>query len=108
MGNQDGTGVTVADSFPANVLTNVTASDGGVVDPLLGTINWNLGGLAAGQELPAGLQDGGARQRGVGDVDVVDVHVLAVFGCDERLAVVVDVFQLVGEPRRRDQEGPGH
>ena len=38
----------VNDSFPTNVLTNVTASNGGVVDPLLGTINWNLGALAAG------------------------------------------------------------
>ena len=38
----------VSDSFPTNVLTNVTASNGGVVDPLLGTINWNLGALAAG------------------------------------------------------------
>ena len=46
-GNQDGTGVVVNDSFPTNVLTNVTASNGGVVDPLLGTINWNLGALAA-------------------------------------------------------------
>ena len=48
VGNQDGTGVTVADSFPISVLTNVTASDGGVVDLLLGEINWNLGALAAG------------------------------------------------------------
>ena len=47
-GNQDGTGVFVSDSFPTNVLTNVTASNGGVVDPLLGTIGWNLGALAAG------------------------------------------------------------
>ena len=31
-----------------HVLTAVTASNGGVVDPLLGTINWNLGALAAG------------------------------------------------------------
>ena len=29
-------------------MTNITASNGGVVDPLLGTINWNLGALAAG------------------------------------------------------------
>ena len=47
-GDQDGTGVTVSDTFPANVLENVVADNGGVVDAVNGTISWSLGDLAAG------------------------------------------------------------
>ncbi len=41
----------------------------------------------------------------VGDVDVVDEYVLAVLRCDERLPIVVDVLELVREPRRIVQIG---
>ena len=47
-GNQDGTGVVVSDTYPMSALEIVTASDGGVVDAVGGTIVWNLGDLAAG------------------------------------------------------------
>ncbi len=49
-GNLDGTGVVVTDTFPTNVLTNVTAS-GGVVDATLGQIVWNLGDLRRGEQV---------------------------------------------------------
>ena len=48
VGNQDGTGVMVTDAFPTNVLTNVMASSGGIVDAVAGTVTWNVGSLAAG------------------------------------------------------------
>ena len=47
-GLQDGTGVVVSDSFPLAALTNVVASNGGIVDMTSGTITWNVGNLAAG------------------------------------------------------------
>jgi len=36
-----GQNVVVTDNFPTNILTNVAASDGGIVDPVAGTITWN-------------------------------------------------------------------
>lgn len=48
VGDLDGTGVIVSDSYPTNVLENVIASSGGIVDPVLGTISWNVGDLARG------------------------------------------------------------
>ncbi len=50
-GLQDGTGVVLANSFPLAVLTNVVASNGGVVDMTTGSIAWNVGSLAAGTSL---------------------------------------------------------
>ena len=69
VGNQDGTGVVVTDAFPTSVLSNVTASLGGIVDAVAGTVTWNVGSLAAGDvvvysvtadvrnPLAAGIQD---------------------------------------------------
>ena len=48
VGTQDATGVTVVDSFPKGVLTNVTASNGGVIDPVAGTVTWDLGTMSLG------------------------------------------------------------
>ena len=48
-GNQDGTGVTVTNHFSPEVLANVQASHGGVIDRVAGTITWNLGDLPVGQ-----------------------------------------------------------
>jgi uncharacterized repeat protein (TIGR01451 family) len=48
VGDQDGTGVVVTDDFPPTLLTNVTASGGGVIDTVNGTITWNVGNLAVG------------------------------------------------------------
>ena len=45
-GLQNGTGVIVSASFPTAILTNVVASNGGVVDAMAGTITWNVGGLS--------------------------------------------------------------
>jgi uncharacterized repeat protein (TIGR01451 family) len=50
-GNQDGTGVIVADDYPEAFLLNVTASDGGVVNAAAGTVEWTIGPLAAGQTI---------------------------------------------------------
>lgn len=44
-GDQGGTGVVVNDTFPVGIFAIVTAADGGVVDMLAGTIDWNIGGL---------------------------------------------------------------
>ncbi|MBI3267726.1 MAG: DUF11 domain-containing protein, partial [Planctomycetes bacterium] len=48
VGNQDGTGVVVVDTFPTQVLESVVAANGGIVNAGAGTITWNLGALAAG------------------------------------------------------------
>jgi uncharacterized repeat protein (TIGR01451 family) len=68
-GNQDGTGVVISDTFPPEILENVVASDGGIVDPVAGTISWNVGDLLAGESrsftvtakvrdtVPAGFDD---------------------------------------------------
>ena len=68
-GNQEGTGVIVSDTFPPEILDNVIASDGGIVDPVGGTITWNVGNLVAGESrsftvtakvrdtIPAGFDD---------------------------------------------------
>lgn len=48
VGDQTGTTIVVEDFFPTDVLTNVTATDGGVIDMVNGTITWNLASLAAG------------------------------------------------------------
>ena len=48
-GSQDGTGVVVTDSYPISILENVTASNGGIVDTINGTITWNVGNLASGE-----------------------------------------------------------
>jgi uncharacterized repeat protein (TIGR01451 family)/fimbrial isopeptide formation D2 family protein len=50
-GNQDGTGVIVADDYPEAFLLNVTASDGGVVNAATGTVAWTIGPLGAGQTI---------------------------------------------------------
>ena len=47
-GNQDATGVTVVDNFPVDLLLNVTASSGGVVDAVNGTVTWILGNTTIG------------------------------------------------------------
>lgn len=47
IGNQNGTGVVVTDEFAAELLTGVTASNGGAVNQSTGTITWNLGNLDA-------------------------------------------------------------
>jgi fimbrial isopeptide formation D2 family protein/uncharacterized repeat protein (TIGR01451 family) len=85
VGNQDGTGVVVSDMFPTNVLTNVAADTGGVVDAVAGTITWNLGDLDAGDSviltvtadvldpIGAGIDDftntGGVNDDGLNGVD---------------------------------------
>ena len=46
-GLQNGTGVVVSASFPTAILTNVVASNGGLVDAMAGTITWNVGALSA-------------------------------------------------------------
>jgi uncharacterized repeat protein (TIGR01451 family) len=46
-GLQNGTGVVISVNFPTAILTNVVASNGGVVDVAAGTITWNVGSLAA-------------------------------------------------------------
>ena len=51
VGNQAGTGVVVTASFPNQLLTNVVASNGGMVDTVAGTITWNVGGLNSGSNL---------------------------------------------------------
>lgn len=48
VGDQQGTGVVVTNTFPISILNNVIASDGGVVDTLNGTITWNVGNLNVG------------------------------------------------------------
>ena len=48
-GNQDGTGVVVTNHFSPEVLANVQASHGGVIDMVAGTITWNLGDLPVGE-----------------------------------------------------------
>ena len=48
-GNQSGTGVVVSDTFTTGMFSSVTASNGGVVDLVAGTVSWNLGTLAGGQ-----------------------------------------------------------
>jgi uncharacterized repeat protein (TIGR01451 family) len=49
VGDQDATGVTVSDVVPVDTLTNVIASDSGIVDGVAGTIDWTLGNVAGGQ-----------------------------------------------------------
>jgi uncharacterized repeat protein (TIGR01451 family) len=49
VGNQGGTGVTVVDSYDTGVLVNVSASDGGVIDALNGTVTWTIAELEGGQ-----------------------------------------------------------
>ena len=46
VGGQDGTGVTLTDAFPPDLLENVRATRGGVVDPAAGTIRWAFPALA--------------------------------------------------------------
>jgi uncharacterized repeat protein (TIGR01451 family) len=46
VGDRDGTGVVVSDTFPSDLLTNVVASDGGIVDVANGTVTWNIGNFA--------------------------------------------------------------
>ena len=48
-GDRDGTGVMVVDAFPNDLLTNVVAEDGGVVDVANGTVTWNVGNFAIGE-----------------------------------------------------------
>jgi uncharacterized repeat protein (TIGR01451 family) len=46
-GPSDASGVVVTDNLPAGV-TSVSASDGGVYDPLNHKVTWNIGNLASG------------------------------------------------------------
>ena len=48
VGNQNGTGVVVTNTFPISILNNVVASNGGLVDLINGTITWNVGNLNVG------------------------------------------------------------
>ncbi|MCK7598565.1 isopeptide-forming domain-containing fimbrial protein [Microbulbifer sp. CAU 1566] len=49
-GNQDGTGVFITDDLPNRLLvTDFSASDGGIVDRVQGTVNWEIGDLAVGE-----------------------------------------------------------
>ncbi len=50
-GSQNGTGVVVTSYFPPEVLGSITASHGGVINTLAGTITWNLGALPAGSDV---------------------------------------------------------
>ncbi|WP_043320659.1 isopeptide-forming domain-containing fimbrial protein [Microbulbifer sp. HZ11] len=55
-GNQDGTGVVITDDLPSStVLSNVTASDGGVIDLDRGIVTWDIGDLAAGESVSVTL-----------------------------------------------------
>ncbi|MCQ3830866.1 DUF11 domain-containing protein [Microbulbifer elongatus] len=55
-GNQDGTGVVITDDLPSStVLSNVTASDGGVIDLDQGIVTWDIGDLAAGESVSVTL-----------------------------------------------------
>ena len=42
IGNVFGTGIVVTDTYPLELLTNVSATGGGVVDPANGTITWQV------------------------------------------------------------------
>ncbi|NNJ26985.1 isopeptide-forming domain-containing fimbrial protein [Alienimonas chondri] len=46
VGGQDGTGVVLTDEFPPDLLTNVRATSGGVVNASAGTIRWDFAELA--------------------------------------------------------------
>ena len=48
-GTQNGSGVVVTNTFPPEILTQVTASDGGIVDEVTGQITWLIGDLAIGE-----------------------------------------------------------
>ena len=47
-GNQEATGVIVVDTFPTEILVNVSASNGGIVDVVNGTVTWDLGSTDPG------------------------------------------------------------
>ena len=51
VGNQDGTGVVVSDTFTTGIFSSVTASNGGVVDLLAGTVSWAVGDLGASDSI---------------------------------------------------------
>ena len=71
-GNQGGTGVTVIDTFDAELLTNVTANQGGVVNANTGTILWNLGGLPVGETLTLTVTATVANVIPIGVVDLLN------------------------------------
>lgn len=48
VGTQEGTGIVVVDTFDPDVLVDVSASDGGVVDAAAGTVTWHIARLAGG------------------------------------------------------------
>ncbi|AQQ68885.1 hypothetical protein Mag101_15525 [Microbulbifer agarilyticus] len=51
-GNQDGTGVVITDTLPdTDLFASFTASHGGVVDLVAGTVTWGIGDLAAGDSI---------------------------------------------------------
>ncbi|WP_460805789.1 isopeptide-forming domain-containing fimbrial protein, partial [Microbulbifer agarilyticus] len=51
-GNQDGTGVMITDTLPdTDLFASFTASNGGVVDLVAGTVTWDIGDLAAGDSI---------------------------------------------------------
>ncbi|MCP5150579.1 MAG: isopeptide-forming domain-containing fimbrial protein [Chromatiales bacterium] len=47
-GDQNASGVVVDDTFDPTLLTDVVASDAGVVDAVAGTVTWTLGEIAGG------------------------------------------------------------
>ena len=51
VGTLVGSGVTVVDILPSNLLENIVASNGGVVDLNANTVTWNLGNLAPGETI---------------------------------------------------------
>jgi len=51
IGTLRGQNVVVSDSFPTDVLENVTADNGGVVDSVAGTITWNFPLVGMGQTI---------------------------------------------------------
>ncbi|QKX17133.1 DUF4347 domain-containing protein [Microbulbifer sp. YPW1] len=49
-GNQDGTGVVITDDLPSVILfSEFSASDGGVITLVPGTVTWDIGDLAVGE-----------------------------------------------------------
>ena len=51
IGTGNGSGVQVSDNFTLGIFATVVADNGGVVDLANGTIQWDLGGLAAGDSI---------------------------------------------------------
>ena len=86
VGAQTGTGVVVTDSFDPRLFSDVTASDGGVIDLVEGTITWqvpSLAGNGGGRGAGGTSRFGGGRgARGAGS-RVTRSHAETQRGCGQ-------------------------